>query len=181
MAIKPTIYKFKVVLSDIDRHCYESLSLVLAKHPSETEERLLLRLLAYLINFRAGIEFTRGLSSTEEADVWVKAPDGSVDLWIEVGEPSEQRLKKASSLANELVVFNLNTNKSKMWWDKLSAKMSSSKLDVITLESQGMMAFVALLKRTMEFSVTINNNSAFVATEDGEFEITWHNLSVPNA
>ena len=84
MALKPTIYKAQVELADSDRNCFDSLSLTIAQHPSETVERLAARLLAYCLNASRGVEFTRGLSTTEEPDIWRHSDSGELDLWIEI-------------------------------------------------------------------------------------------------
>lgn len=95
MALKPTIYKMKLALTDLDREVYENLSLTVACHPSETLERMMVRVLAYCLNAREGLELCKGLSDTEEADLWAHSLDGSLALWIDVGEPTIERLKKS--------------------------------------------------------------------------------------
>jgi uncharacterized protein YaeQ len=95
MALKPTIYKIHVELADSDRNCFESLSLTLARHPSETLERMLVRLLAYCLNYERGMEFTKGISTADEPDLWVHADHGDIEHWIEVGQPESARLRKA--------------------------------------------------------------------------------------
>jgi len=99
MALKPTIYKVELDLVDTDRHVYENLKLTMALHPSENFERMMVRLLAYGINYHRDLEFTRGLSATEEADIWQQSPDGSIEHWIEVGQASPDRIRKAVSRA----------------------------------------------------------------------------------
>ncbi len=92
MALKPTIYKMKLALTDLDREVYENLSLTVACHPSETLERMMVRVLAYCLNACEGLELCKGLSDTEEADLWAHSLDGSLALWIDVGEPTIERL-----------------------------------------------------------------------------------------
>ena len=88
MAIKPTIYKLKIALSDLERNHYDTLNLTLALHPSETLERMMVRVLAYCINAQAHLSFTRGLSAIEEPDIWARTLDDQISLWIDLGEPS---------------------------------------------------------------------------------------------
>ena len=104
MALKPTIYKFDIDLSDIDEGRYENLNLTVAQHPSETLERMMVRLLAYCLNLSEGLEFTTGLSNTEEPDLLQRSLDGITLKWIEVGEPSAERIRKASTIAKHVKV-----------------------------------------------------------------------------
>src|SRR5665647_562637 len=96
MALPSTIYRVTIKLADIDRSVYETLQATVARHPSETEERLVARLLAYALFFEPELVFTKGISAVDEPDLWVKGPDGRVLLWVEVGIPESDRLIKAS-------------------------------------------------------------------------------------
>ena len=99
----------KLALTDLDREVYENLSLTVACHPSETLERMMVRVLAYCLNAREGLELCKGLSDTEEADLWAHSLDGSLALWIDVGEPTIERLKKVSRLAPEVRLYSFNS------------------------------------------------------------------------
>ena len=96
-------------MSDLDRNYYDSLNLTIARHPSETLERMVSRLLAYCIHAREGLVFTKGLSSVEEPDIWLHTLDDQLVLWIEVGEPTVERIKKASRLARKVIVYSFNS------------------------------------------------------------------------
>ncbi len=102
MALKPTIYKAQIELADSDRNCFESLSLTLAKHPSETLERMVVRLLAYCLSCTRGLEFTKGISTADEPDLWVHSDSGEIQNWIEVGQPETPRLRKACGRARQV-------------------------------------------------------------------------------
>ena len=99
MALKPTIYKLKIALSDINRNYYDTLNLTIAQHPSETLERMMVRVLAFCINAQENLVFTKGLSAVEEPDIWARTLDDKISLWIELGEPAVDRIKKATRLA----------------------------------------------------------------------------------
>ena len=105
MALKPTIYKAQVELADSDRSCYESLTLTMARHPSETLERMAARLLAFCINYSRGLEFTRGLSTVDEPALWLHSDSGEIEHWIEVGQPEEPRLRKACGRARQVSLY----------------------------------------------------------------------------
>ena len=176
MALKPTIYKFEISLSDMDRDCYESLSLTVAQHPSETAERMMVRVLARCLWHHEHLAFTRGLSENDEPDLWQKSLDGRIERWIEVGEPSLDRLKKAGRLAEEVVVISFNT-RSEVWWRQLEEKFPNDTATVYNLSWGAVQTLAGLVERTGEMSVTINRPSIFVAAEGGEVELSLGTLT----
>jgi uncharacterized protein YaeQ len=105
MALGATLYHLVIALSDADRGVYESLDLRIARHPSETMRHLVARTIAYALFFQEGIAFSKGLSTTNEPAVWVREGDGRVRLWIDVGNPSADRLHRASKASDRVVVF----------------------------------------------------------------------------
>ncbi len=102
MALKPTIYKFNISLSDINRNYYDTLNLTVAQHPSENPERMMARVLAFCLNAQELLVFTKGLSEPDVPDIWVRTLDDQVALWIDVGEPAVERIKKATRLAKSV-------------------------------------------------------------------------------
>lgn len=175
MALKPTIYKFELALADMDRDCYESLSLTVAQHPSETVERMLVRVLARCLWHHERLAFTRGLSENDEPDLWQKSLDGRIERWIEVGEPSLDRLKKASRLAENVNVLSFNT-RTDVWWRQLSDKLPNSTASVYRLDRGEVSALAALIGRTADLSVTISRPSLFVAAEGGQIDLSLETL-----
>lgn len=175
MALKPTIYKFKIALSDINRNYYDSLNLTVAQHPSETVERIMVRVLVFCINAEPQLAFTKGISAAEEPDLWLQTLDGQLTLWIDVGEPSAERIKKATRLAPTVKVYSFNS-KSDVWWDQGRAKFSQLSAEFFRFEWTEVQALALLAERTMEFSVTISGNSAYIATESGVCEPSWVQL-----
>ena len=167
MALKPTIYKFKVSLTDLDREVYDSLNLTLACHPSETHERMMVRVMAYCLNTRPGLEFCKGLSDTEEADLWAHGLDGALSLWIDVGEPTIERLKKVSRLAPDVRLYCFNT-KAPTWWELSHAEIAKLPLSVYRLDWQGISTLASYVERTMDFAVTVSEGSLFVSTAKGD-------------
>ena len=109
MAIKPTIYKARISLSDLERDYYDSISLTIAQHPSETLERMMVRVLAFCINAQEDMELTKGLDEVDEPDLWVKTMDEQIKLWIDVGEPAPDRVKKACNRSEAVKVYTFNT------------------------------------------------------------------------
>ncbi len=179
VAIKPTIYKARISLSDLNRDHYDSLNLTLALHPSETPERMMARLMAYCINAEEHLSFTRGLSAVEEPDIWVRTYDEQTALWIDVGEPDFDRIKKSCRLARVVKVYSFNT-KSDVWWAQGENKFKTLSAEIIQFAHADIVALAALLERTLDLSVTITGHSAYVAAENGEVEVHWKELQAHN-
>lgn len=172
MALKPTIYKFTISLSDINRNHYDTLNLTVAQHPSENPERMMARVMAYCLNAQESLTFTKGLSEPDVPDIWVRTLDDQVALWIDVGEPAVERIKKATRLAKAVRVYSFNA-KSDVWWAQSGAKFAALPVEVFRFDADAIGRLAGLVQRTMNLSVTITGDSAFVATEDGECELEW--------
>ncbi len=172
MALKPTIYKAQIDLADSDRNCYESLALTLAKHPSETLERMAVRLLAYCLNCARGLEFTKGISTADEPDLWVHSDHGEIEHWIEVGQPETPRLKKACGRARQVTVYAF-AKSAPTWWKLNSEAMNAlPRLQVWQFDWDEIQAAAALLERTVQLSVSVvggimylDNGSASTSVE----------------
>lgn len=175
MALKPTIYKFRISLSDTNRDLYDSTQLTVAQHPSETLERMMARILAYCVKWQPDLALTKGLSTVEEPDLWVKSLDDQIELWVEIGEPSLDRLKKACRLAKRVDVFSFNS-KSEVWWEQSKNKAHQYNANIYRLDSQAIETLAATVTRTMDLSVMISGNSLFIDTDQGSFEITLDTL-----
>ena len=176
MALKPTIYKLKIMLSDLDRNYFEPLSLTVAQHPSETLERMMVRVLAYCINATERLEFTKGLSEPDQPDIWLSSLDGQLELWIDVGEPAAERIKKASRIAESVKVYSFN-HKSSAWWKLEGAKFDGLNAEIFQIPWDSAQQLARLVERTMDCSVTISGATAYFSTAKGDCEIAWVSLS----
>ena len=171
MAQKPTIYKAKISLSNLDTNQYETLNLTIAQHPSENSERMMTRLLAYCFNAQEFLSFTKGLSAPDEPDIWAKTLDDQITLWCDVGEPAHDRLKKAVGRSKEVKVYSFNS-KSDVWWNKGLPDFSKLKVSFYRFPWENIQALAQLVERTMDISITITDNSAFIASDSGNCEVT---------
>ena len=162
----------RIALSDLERHYYDSLNLTLALHPSETPERMVARVLAFCLNAQPGLSFTKGLSAVDEPDVWCKAMNDNIELWLDVGEPAPERVKKASHKSDQVKVYSFNT-KSDVWWNQSKSKMGFANLEVVRFDASAILLLSEHLQRTADWSVTITGQTAFVATQEGEVEVAW--------
>ena len=178
MALKPTIYKARIALSDLNRDYYDTLNLTIARHPSETLERMMVRVLAFCINAQEYLVFTKGLSTAEEPDLWAHTLDDQIALWIDIGEPAVDRIKKASRLAAIVKVYSFNS-KSDVWWSQTKNKFSELNAFVYQFQWEEIQLLATLVQRTMDLSVTITGDSAYVATGSGVCELSWVTLQEP--
>ncbi len=175
MALKPKIYKLRITLADIDRNYYDDLNLTVAQHPSETLERMMARVLAFCINAQEFLEFTKGISVAEEPDIWARTLDDRISLWIDVGEPAFDRIKKATRISESVRVYSFNA-KSDSWWDMNQGKFKELSASFFRFQWQSIQALATLVQRTMDISVTITGDSAYVSTKSGECEVSWVRL-----
>jgi uncharacterized protein YaeQ len=175
VALKPTIYKLRITLSDIDRDYYDTLNLTIAQHPSETLERMMARVLAFCINAQEYLVFTQGVCAAEEPDIWARTLDNQISLWIEVGEPSVDKIRKATGLSQTVKVYTFNS-KSNTWWDQGREKINKLTASVFQFQWGSIQALAALVKRTMDLSVTITDDTAYITAEYGACEVSWVSL-----
>jgi uncharacterized protein YaeQ len=176
VALKPTIYKFRTSLSDMNRDVYDNFNLTVAMHPSENLERMMARVLAYCLNSQEFLDFTKGLSAIEEPDIWVRTLDDQLMLWIDIGEPAFDRLKKASHLARSVKVYSFNS-KADVWWAQSKEKLNALKnSEFYRFDNNQIQDLAGLVGRTTDMSVTITGDSAFVTTEKGDCEVSWITL-----
>ena len=175
MALKPTIYKLRIALSDLERNYYDTLNLTVAQHPSETLERMMVRILAYCINAQENLVFGNGLCEPDKPDIQAHALDDQAQLWIDVGEPALERIRKATRIAAEVKVYSFNA-KSDTWWSQEGSKFGALDAEIYQVQWKAARALAALVDRTMDCSVTISGESAYVATAKGECEVAWKRL-----
>ncbi|NOZ53055.1 MAG: YaeQ family protein [Gammaproteobacteria bacterium] len=170
MALKPTIYKIRIALSDLNRNYYDTLSLTIAQHPSETLERMMTRMLVFCINAQEHLIFTKGLSSTEEPDIWARTLDNKISLWIDIGEPAADRIKKATRISPQVNVYSFNS-KSGVWWHQEQSKFKHLTASIFQFQWKNIQTLAKFAQRTMDISITISDDTCYIATELGECEI----------
>lgn len=158
MALNSTIYKVELQISDMDRHYYATHALTLARHPSETEERLMVRLLAFALYAEDRLEFGKGISDEDEPALWRKAYTDEIELWIELGQPDETRIRKACGRSRQVVVINYGGNVAEIWWNKLGASLGRNKnLTVLDIAPATVEGLVTLLQRGMRLQCLVQD------------------------
>lgn len=178
MALRATVYKAELHVADNDRAYYGTHAVTVARHPSETDERLMVRLLAYTLWVEADerLVFTRGLSDTDEPDLWNLDLTGAVRQWIEVGLPDERRLLKACGRAEQVIVLAYGRS-ADVWWSGVRGKLErAGNLQVHVLDAEATRDLAALAERTMSLSVNITDRTAWVSCDRGDVSLDVRSL-----
>ena len=166
MAQKSTVYKVELSVSDMDRHYYETHKLTIAKHPSETDERLMVRILAFALNAHAQLEMTRGLSTDDEPDIWQKSLSGELELWVTLGLPSEKIVRQSCGKADKVIVYAYGGRTADIWWEKI--KNSTTRFDnlqVFNFSQEDTSALANLASRAMKLQVNIQDGDVMVSVD----------------
>ncbi|MFC3153444.1 YaeQ family protein [Litoribrevibacter euphylliae] len=172
MALKATIFKAQVQISDLDRHYYNEHELTLARHPSETDQRMMTRLIAFALNAHPELTFTKGLSTREEPDLWQKSLQGDIDLWIELGQPDEKRLRKACSQSEHVIIYSLDNSTFNSWWQGVGPKVDHlANLTVCQLPTEPIETLSEALGRNLNLQATIQDQQLWLSLDDANVEI----------
>lgn len=173
MALKATVFKATLNIADMDRHYYADHHLTIARHPSETEERMMVRLLAFALNADNNLEFTRGLSTDDEPDLWSKHLTGDIEQWLEVGLPEEDRIRKACNRAERVTIYAYGGRGMPVWWEKHHNRLDRfGHLEVIGLEQASTDALAELADRTMTLQVNVQDGEVTVGNESRVITLT---------
>jgi uncharacterized protein YaeQ len=164
MAIKATIFKANLQIADMERHYYQDHALTLARHPSETDERLMVRLLAFALHAQEYLEFGQGMTADDEADLWLKDLTGAIKLWIDVGLPDEKLIRKASGRAAQVIVYTYGGRIADMWFAQHSSQFDRLKnLTIVSLPMESTRAIARLVQRTMQLQCTIQDGQVWLS------------------
>lgn len=162
MALKATIYKADVQIADMDRHYYQDHGLTLARHPSETDERMMIRLLAFAIHANEALSFTKGLFDTDEPDLWQKDLTGAIELWIEVGQPDEKRIMKACGRSTQVIVYSYSAT-SHIWYKQIANKLERARnLTIVNIPAEASAQLERLANRNMQLQCTIQDSQIYL-------------------
>ena len=167
MARNATIYKVELSVSDMDRHYYETHKLTVAKHPSETDERLMVRIVAFALNAHENLEMTRGLSTDDEPDIWQKSLNGALDIWVALGILSEKVMRQSCGKAGKVIVYPYGGRTAEIWWDKIKNSTTRFKnLQVINLPEKDTGELAKLANRAMRLQINIQDGDVMVSVGD---------------
>jgi uncharacterized protein YaeQ len=158
MALGATVHKIELSISDMDRNYYATHALMVARHPSETEARLMTRVFAFALHADERLEFGRGLSDEDEPALWRKSRTGEIEQWIDVGQPDESRIRRACGRAGQVVVINYSGRAANVWWDKIAAPIERHRnLGVLDIDETTVQQLAAQCERSMHVQCLIQD------------------------
>lgn len=170
MAANATIYKANVNIANMDTNYYAEHNLTLAKHPSENDFRLMLRVMAFILNADENLSFSKGIASDDEPDLWTKALDGSITLWIDLGQPDEKRIRKACGRSEKVIIYTYQEGAALSWWKSAEKDLKRFKnLSVIKLDFSA--ALEGLAQRSMTLSSNICDGEITLLNDEHSIEV----------
>jgi uncharacterized protein YaeQ len=179
MALKATVFKVELQVSDMDRSYFQTHSLTVARHPSETDERMMVRLLAFSLNAHfslntsAHLQFTKGLSSDDEPDLWLKNLHGDIEHWIEVGLPDERRIRKSCNRASQVAVYAYGERNAPIWWKNIESDLGRfNNLSIYYLSAEDTAAIANMAGRNMSLQATIQDGDIWFGNENTSIMIS---------
>lgn len=175
MALKSTVFKARLQVTDMDRNYYEEHALTLARHPSETDERMMVRLLAFALNASESLQFTRGLSTDDEPDIWQKSLSDEIKLWIDLGQPDEKRIRKACGRARRVIIYTYQQSAGNAWWEQNRGRLDRfDNLSVVSIPEAAVASLGRMAERTMQLQCTIQDAQLWFSNGEQAVEIAPH-------
>ena len=172
MAIKATIFKAQINIADMDRNYYGDHTLTIARHPSENDERMMVRLLAFALNADEALSFTRGISTDDEPDLWQKNLSDEIELWIELGQPDEKRIRKACARAGRVILYTYQPRSASVWWQQMEEKLLRfDNLSLFNLPADAAGQLATLASRNMQLQCTVQDGEVWLSDSE-------HNIHV---
>ncbi len=168
MALKATVFKVQLNIADIDRHYYQEHSLTLAQHPSENDERMMVRILAFALNASDSLTFTKGLSSeADEAELWDIEPNGTITRWIEFGQSDEKWLRKACGRASEVKLYCYGGRSTSVWWKQQQSTLQRyQNLSITEIPENAVKEMAQLVNRTMSLQFNISEGQIWLSDQN---------------
>ncbi|MEN8177277.1 MAG: YaeQ family protein [Pseudomonadota bacterium] len=172
MALKATIFKVDLQIADMDRNHYQDYALTIARHPSETDRRMMVRILAFSLHAHEDLAFTRGLSTDNEPDLWHKSLSDEILLWIDLGQPDEKRIRKACGRAREVWIYSYNDRSAKVWFEQFGDKLERfESLHIIHLPEAEIIQLEALAQRNMQLQCTIQDRTIWLGSTEQSIQV----------
>ena len=177
MALNATIYRCRLAVSDIGRSYYQTHELTIARHPSETEERMMARLLAFALNADEHLAFTRGLCRDDEPELWQRSLSDDILLWIELGQPDEKRLRKACAKSEQVLVYCYQPRAARIWWRQNAERLERfDQLSVFMLPEDTSTRITALAQRNMDLQCTVQDDDIWLSDTSENIHIKLQRL-----
>lgn len=177
MALKATIFKAELNIADMDRHYYQDHTLTIARHPSETDERMMVRLLVFALHAHEEMMFGKGLSTDDEPDLWQKDLTGTINLWLDVGIRDEKRIRKACGRARKMIVYSYGGHSADLWWQQnRSALVRLDNIGVINVSPESSLALAKMARRSMQLQCTVQDGQVWFADNEDRIEVELNPL-----
>tara|TARA_R110000850_G_scaffold105703_5_gene216762 strand:- start:1118 stop:1654 length:537 start_codon:yes stop_codon:yes gene_type:complete len=177
MALSSTIFKVQLDLSDLNKNHYQSYKLTLARHPSENDQRMMLRLIAFALFADEQLAFTKGISTTEEPDLWIKNYSGEIELWIDLGLPDEKRIRQAHSLAKKVVIFAYGDRSLTTWRQQLEGSLKRfPSLRIFHISDDELKQLASLADKNMQLHCSIQDNDIFIGNDTQNLQINVNHI-----
>lgn len=181
MAIKSTIFKAELQIANMDSNYYHDHALTIAQHPSETDERMMVRVLAFALNANEALAFGKGLSTDDEPDLWQKDLTGIIELWIDVGLPDEKLIRKACGRARNVIIYTYGGRGADIWWNQNSSKLERlNNLTVISLPETTTQPLATMAQRTMQLQMTVQDEEIWFADNNNRIQVELTTLKTPS-
>jgi len=172
MALKATIFKAELHIADMDRHYYHTHHVTIARHPSENDERMMARILVFTLHADNGLEFSKGLSTEDEPELWRKNLSGEIELWIELGQPDEKRLRKACGRSKHVFVYTYQDRSAAVWWNQNQHHFERFKnLSIVSFPEDSIRALAKLTQRSMRLQCTIQDGTVWIGDSNDSIAI----------
>lgn len=172
MAAKSTVLKAELTISDMNRHHYETYQLTVAQHPSETDERTMVRIVAFALHASESLSFTKGISTEDEPDIWDKDLTDHITTWIDLGQPDEKRIRKACGRAEAVYIYTYQPRNAGPWWIKHGDDLARfDKLNVISIDTVSATTLADLCDRNMSLQCSIQEDGVYLSSESKEVEL----------
>lgn len=172
MARTATVFKAELRIANMDSHYYDSHHLVVAQHPSETDERMMVRLLAFALNASEQLQFCKGLSTDDEPELWQKSLSDEIELWIDLGQPDEKRIRKACGRAKQVVIYCYGGRSTDIWWPQISTHLQRfNNLRIVNLPKESCETMAKMVQRTMQLNVSIQDGEVSISDSEQNINI----------
>ncbi len=166
MVTKATIFKTQLQVADMDRHYYAEHALTIARHPSENDLRMMLRLVAFVLNADEQLVFCKGVSQDDEPDLWQKSLSDEIELWIDLGQPDEKRIRQACGKAAQVKIYTYQPRSARIWWEQMNSKLERFKnLSVYLIEAPNEADLAMLAERKMSVQASIQDGQIWIGNE----------------
>lgn len=172
MALKATVFKADLQIADMDRSYYRDHTLTIARHPSETDRRMMARILAFALDADDDLVFTRGLSTDDEPELWRRSLNGEIELWIDLGQPDPKRIRKACGRARRVKIYSYADRSARIWFDQMRNDLDRfDNLQVTHLPEQAVGQLASLASRSMQLQCTIQDGVVWIGSDRGSIQL----------